>query len=102
TNQDLDALVAQGKFRQDFYYRINPATVVVPPLRERMEDLPDLTDHFVGAAARRERKTPPSLSAEALRILKAHSWPGNVRELENVLARAVILCDGPEIADEHL
>jgi DNA-binding NtrC family response regulator len=67
-----------------------------------MEDLPELAAHFLALAARRERKATPALSAETTRLLKLHSWPGNVRELENVLARAVILCDAVEIGPPHL
>jgi transcriptional regulator with GAF, ATPase, and Fis domain len=95
TNRDLRSLVAAGRFREDLFYRLNVITVVVPPLRERREDVPELARHFLrrygrkrpGAAAR-------DFSAGALAALEAYRWPGNVRELENVVERAVILSEG--------
>jgi DNA-binding NtrC family response regulator len=102
TNQDLEKLVGENRFRQDLFYRINMVTVEVPPLRDRLDDLAALARHFATRAARNERKNAPGFSAAALEAMQAHAWPGNVRELENVVTRAVILCDGLEVLPSHL
>ncbi len=90
TNQDLAALVASGQFRQDLYYRLNVFTVHVPPLREHMEDLPLLVDHFLGRMNRELGKRVRTVAPEAMRLLEEHSWPGNVRELESTLKYALV------------
>jgi DNA-binding NtrC family response regulator len=90
SNRDLDALVEQGRFRRDLYYRIHVVRLELPPLRERVEDIPVLVQHVAarhGGAALR-------ISAAAMRALATHAWPGNVRELENEVLRWVALCDG--------
>lgn len=97
TNQPLESLVARGEFREDLLYRINTITIELPPLRERLEDLPDLVDHFVAAVVRKHRSEPKTVSADALRALAAHRWPGNIRELSHTVERAVILADGDEL-----
>ncbi len=97
TNQPLESLVARGEFREDLLYRINTITIELPPLRERLEDLPDLVDHFVAAVVRKHRSEPKTVSAAALRALAAHRWPGNIRELSHTVERAVILADGDEL-----
>ncbi|MCC7082987.1 MAG: sigma-54-dependent Fis family transcriptional regulator, partial [Burkholderiales bacterium] len=97
THKDLALLVAQGRFREDLYYRINVIELRVPPLRERVEDIPDLAEAIVERLARRLQIDPPSLSPEALGRLEPYPFPGNVRELENVLERAMTLCDGNTI-----
>jgi two-component system, NtrC family, response regulator AtoC len=93
TNRDLEAQVKSGKFREDLYYRLNVLRIEVPPLRERMEDLPLLAQHFVGAFAREFKRPVKSLSPAAEAALRAYSWPGNVRELRNLIERAVLLSE---------
>ncbi len=90
THQDLHSRIAQGTFRQDFFYRINVITLRVPPLRERKEDIGLLASHFVQRFARETNRPVDSIDKEALGILTAYEWPGNIRELENVLERAVV------------
>jgi DNA-binding NtrC family response regulator len=103
TNRDLDAEVAMGRFRLDLYFRLNTFSMVVPPLRERSEEIESLARAFITQACRRTgRRAEPMLSAEALERLRAYSWPGNIRELRNTIERAVLLSgDGP-ILSEHL
>ncbi|HET7876657.1 MAG TPA: sigma-54 dependent transcriptional regulator [Methylomirabilota bacterium] len=91
THRDLEALVREGRFRDDLYYRINVVTVALPPLRERREDLPLLIDHFLQTSAQKNGKTIRGLSHEARQTLLRYDYPGNVRELENVIERAVVL-----------
>ncbi|HMI90892.1 MAG TPA: sigma 54-interacting transcriptional regulator, partial [Polyangiales bacterium] len=102
TNRDLAALVAAGKFREDLYYRIHVVQLELPPLRDRAEDIPQLTDHFLGIFSARYRREKKSVSREALRKLCAFSWPGNVRQLEHVLLNAWVLSDEPEIEADDL
>jgi transcriptional regulator with AAA-type ATPase domain len=102
TNRDLESDITHKKFRQDLYFRLNGATLVIPPLRERVEELPDLCQTFVARAAEQLARTPPALSASALTVLERYWWPGNVRELRNVLERAVLLCSDDEILPLHL
>jgi len=97
TNRDLKAMVAQGTFREDLYYRLNVFPIVVPPLRERSQDIPLLARHFLEQMGGRMRKDIGPLSALSLERLLEHRWPGNIRELQNVLERAVILADGGSI-----
>ena len=92
SNQDLEALVAQGRFREDLFYRLNVVPIRVPALRERKEDIPLLVSHFVEQEAQRIGREIQGVSETALRELVAHDWPGNVRELHNVVERAVVLC----------
>ncbi len=91
TNADLEAEVRSGRFRQDLRFRINTLQVVLPPLRDRPEDLEPLLEHFLRRHAARYRKSVPAVPAEALRALRAHGWPGNVRELDHAAERAVLL-----------
>ena len=103
TNKDLMALVAQGAFRQDLYFRLSVFPVIVPPLRDRLEDIPILARHFVKKfAAEQKRRGPIALPDETLRALCAYAWPGNVRELENSIERALILGEGDRLLPEHL
>ncbi|MHC4503818.1 MAG: sigma-54-dependent transcriptional regulator [Planctomycetota bacterium] len=102
TNADLAEAVKEGRFREDLYYRLNVFPMTVPPLRERKEDIPLLAEHFLRRACRSLRKEVSSMSEEVLGVLMAYSWPGNVRELENVIERAVIVEDGPEITRSSL
>jgi len=94
TNKNLSALIADGKFREDLFYRLNVITISVPPLRERKEDIAELSRHFLQKYAAKLSKTVTGFSAEAQELLAGYNWPGNVRELENVVERAVILCEG--------
>lgn len=98
THRDLAALVRTGEFREDLYYRINVIPLEVPPLRERLEDLPLLAAAFLSRFSRQLGRKEPKLSPEALAALSAYSWPGNVRELENAVERAVVLDPGETIA----
>jgi DNA-binding NtrC family response regulator len=97
TNQDLEAKVKDGSFREDLYYRLNVVPIALPSLRERPEDIPLLLEHFLAAAAARLKREPRRLSPEALRALLAHEWKGNVRELEHAIEQAVVLASGDEI-----
>ena len=98
TNRDLKTLVAAGAFRQDLYFRLSVFPILVPPLRERREDIPVLARHFLKKfAAEQKRRAAPTLSPEALQALEAYAWPGNVRELENTIERAVILAEGDRV-----
>jgi DNA-binding NtrC family response regulator len=97
TNRDMIQLVKDGKFREDLYYRLNVFPIHVPPLRERIGDVPDLARHFLARFAAEEGKRVTSISEAALRMLTAYTWPGNVRQLENAVFRAVVLADGSEI-----
>jgi len=92
TNRDLEALLHEGKFREDLYYRLNVFPVQVPPLRERLDDIEDLANHFVARFSSRCGKQVTGISTAAIERLCGYSWPGNVRELENVTERAIILC----------
>ena len=91
THRDLDALVQQGKFREDLYYRLKVISIEIPPLRERIEDLPELVSHFLARYASKNRKLVSHVSEEALTQLKEYPWPGNVRELEHAIERAVAM-----------
>jgi len=94
TNRDLETAVHAGTFRQDLFYRVNVFPIRVPPLRERMNDIPLLVEYLVERYAKRAGKTVSHIEKKTLDILQAYDWPGNVRELQNVIERAVILCDG--------
>jgi len=97
TNKDLQREVAEGRFREDLYYRLNVITVNLPPLRDRPEDIGPLAHHFLRRFAARMGKDIRSIEPEAMTVLQGYGWPGNVRELENVLERAVILTSGSAI-----
>ena len=102
TNRDLEAGVGRGEFRADLFYRLAGATVVIPPLRQRVDAIEPLARAIIEAAARRAGRPPPTLEAETLAVLRAHRWPGNVRELRNVLERAVLMATVPTLLPEHL
>ncbi len=102
TNRDLPAEVAAGRFREDLYYRLNVVTVSLPPLRDRLGDLPLLIDFFVEKYGEQFGRPGVSVSREAMRRLAAHDWPGNVRELENAIQRGVALCRGDVIEPDAL
>ncbi len=102
TNRDLAAEVREGAFREDLFYRLNVFPIFLPPLRERLEDLSLLVDHFLGRLAREGGRPSKRLSAEALRAMMTYPWPGNVRELEHALERAALLSEGETITDHDL
>jgi len=94
TNRDMIEMVKQGLFREDLYYRLNVFPIWIPPLKERTEDIPGLTHHFIARFAGEEGKNVTGITPEAVRLLQAYAWPGNVRQLENAVFRAVVMCDG--------
>jgi len=102
TNRNLREMVAQGRFREDLYYRLNVFPITLPALRERSEDIPALAEHFIGHFAHRMALPPPRLSAPAQHLLLRYRWPGNVRELENVIERAMLLVEDGVIRPAHL
>jgi DNA-binding NtrC family response regulator len=97
TNRDLKQMVAEGKFQEDLYYRLNVIPIVLPPLRERPDDIPVLIDHFIEKHRQRTGKRIDRVEPEVIDALRAYNWPGNVRELENTIERAVVLATGPVI-----
>ena len=97
TNKNLMAMVEDGKFREDLYYRLNVVPVNLPPLRDRLEDTPMLVEHFLRKKSSQLNKDLPRVNERALQELMNYSWPGNIRELENVIERAVVLCEREEI-----
>ncbi len=101
TNKDLEREVAEGRFREDLFFRLNVVAITMPPLRNRPEDVPLLVDHFLRANASAGTK-PKKISPRAMRLAMSYDWPGNVRELENAIQRAVILSRGETIFPEHL
>ena len=95
TNRNLIALVQEGRFREDLYYRLNVFPIWVPPLRDRLDDVPELVRHFIARFAAEEAKRVDGIEADALAMFKRYSWPGNIRQLENAVFRAVVLADQP-------
>src|SRR5205807_1125702 len=102
TNRDLRAMVGDGRFRDDLYYRINVLSIDVPPLRERREDIPVLIDFFVRKHTKNTSRLIKGLAPETKRILHDYGWPGNVRQLESAIERAILLCEGDLISPEDL
>jgi transcriptional regulator with PAS, ATPase and Fis domain len=102
THRDLDVLVVMGHFRQDLLFRLNGMTIHVPPLRERLSEVPELAQKLLVEASARAGRAPPTLSPAAEALLASYRWPGNVRELNNVLKRALLLCDGETLVAEHI
>jgi two-component system response regulator PilR (NtrC family) len=102
TNRDLGQMVAEGRFREDLYYRINVIPVRLPALRERREDIALLAEHFLGKYSEQMAKPLTGISQEALALLQRYDWPGNIRELENVVERAVALERTPAVLPESL
>jgi Nif-specific regulatory protein len=102
THRDLEQNLAKGTFREDLYYRLNVFPIYLPPLRERMADIPLLAEHFLSKYSGEHQKPVNRLSAPALELLMQYPWPGNVRELENVMERAVLVCDEDTILSVHL
>jgi two-component system, NtrC family, response regulator AtoC len=102
TNRDLKRAVAEGRFREELYYRLNVIPITLPPLRERREDIPLLVDHFLERLTVEMNRRIDGVSAEAMRVLMAYAWPGNVRELRNVLERAVVVATGTTLRPADL
>ena len=102
TNEDLEELVRQGRFRQDLYYRINVITITQPPLRERVGDIPLLVEHFIGEMNERNGKNVERFDEAAIQVMQRYHWPGNVRELVNVVERAVVLAQGSVVNVDDL
>jgi len=102
TNEDLENMVHTGRFREDLYYRINVVPIVVPPLRERLGDLPLLVDHFLRIYCSANNKPLKQVESEVMAVMEDYGWPGNVRELENVIQRLVLMNDSPLIGLKHL
>ena len=101
TNADLRDRMQTGAFRQDLYLRLARYTVYVPPLRERKEDIPLLSEHFLRLFSAEMGRETPGLSREALASLGAYAFPGNIRELKNMMERALLECDGEEVVGPH-
>jgi len=102
TNRDLKKAIEEGKFREDLYYRLNVISILIPPLRERKEDIPLLVDHFIEKFNIEMKKKIEGISPEALNSIMAYTWPGNVRELENTIERAMVITKGTMINVEDL
>ena len=102
TNKDMERAVSNGGFREDLYYRLNVFTIGLPPLRDRRADVPALAEYFLNKYASEHRRKISRVSSAAFDVLSQYGWPGNVRELENVIERAVVVCDGFVIQDYHL
>jgi DNA-binding NtrC family response regulator len=97
TNRNMIEMVKQGQFREDLYYRLNVYPIMVPPLRDRNDDIPALVDHFITRFAAEEGRKVRGINPQALQLLRAYSWPGNVRQLENTVFRAIVLCEGDRL-----
>ncbi len=102
TNRDLKALIADGRFREDLYYRLAVVPISLPPLRDRKQDVPLLVEHFIGKYNQRLGKKVDRVDDEAMQVLLAYGWPGNIRELENLMERSVLFADGPVIQGTSL
>lgn len=102
TNKNLEKMLEEGSFREDFYYRINVFTIFVPPLRERKEDIPVLTNFFIHKYARILNKKPKHVSDDVMNLFLQYHWPGNIRELENVIERAMVICRDEKITPTHI
>jgi two-component system response regulator HydG len=102
TNRDLLRAVAEGRFREDLFYRLNVVSLRVPPLRDRREDIPLLAQHFLNTFAERNRKTLQGFTPRAMDRLLRYPWPGNVRELMNTIERGVVLCRADVLDEEDV
>ena len=101
THRDLNAFVAEGKFREDLLYRLNVVPIDMPSLRERVSDIPLLVEYFIDRFGKRAGKKFRAIDKKSLKLFEGYSWPGNVRELQNVVERAVILCEGETVSLEE-
>ena len=102
TNRDLKALIAEGRFREDLFYRLAVVPMELPPLRDRRADIPVLVSHFITKFNLRLGKRVEGVDPEAMQILQAYGWPGNIRELENLMERSVLFADGPIVEATQL
>ena len=102
TNKNLEEAISNGKFREDLYYRLNVVTITIPPLRERREDISELVSYFLKKFNRELKKGIAGITPSAMEKITSYGWPGNVRQLENVLKRAMVLCQGEWILEDHL
>ena len=102
TNQEMEVMVASGKFREDLYYRLNVFTMTLPALRHRRTDVPALAEYFLSKLAPKHGRRITRISNGAMDLLTQYTWPGNVRELENAIERAVVVCDGSVVKEQHL
>jgi DNA-binding NtrC family response regulator len=102
TNRDLESMVKDGRFREDLYYRLNIIPIVIPPLRNRRDDIPPLVDFFITKHSVDSNRKIDGLTASARNLVMSYSWPGNVRQLESAIERAILLCEGNEIQVEDL
>lgn len=102
TNKDLEAMTAEGSFREDLYYRVNVFSITIPPLRERRDDIGPLVEHFVRRFTQSMNKPIRRMAAETLELMRGFGWPGNVRELQNAVERAVLVCKTKEIQPDDL
>jgi transcriptional regulator with GAF, ATPase, and Fis domain len=102
TNEDLEARISKGSFREDLFYRINAVPIRIPPLRERTDDIPLLAEHFLTKFSRRHGRPRRQLSSAVLERLRGHPWKGNVRELEHVIENLVLFAEADEIGEEDL
>jgi len=102
TNRDLEAMVKDGRFREDLYYRLNIIPIMIPPLRNRRDDIPPLVDFFIAKHVARSHRPILGLTAGARNLIMSYAWPGNVRQLESAIERAILLCEGNELDVEDL
>ena len=102
TSRDLDEEILKGNFRQDLYYRINVFPIKLPPLRERKQDIASMANSILVDFCRKYEMEPKHFSDEAIKIITLYDWPGNVRELENIIERAITVCEGTTIYADHL
>jgi DNA-binding NtrC family response regulator len=102
TNKDLEEAITTGGFREDLYYRLNVVSIKIPPLRERKEDIPALVSYFIRKFNREFKKGIAGITPSATEKITSYGWPGNVRQLENVLKRAMVLCQGEWILEDQL
>ena len=102
TNADLEKRMEEGLFREDLYFRLNVIPIIIPPLRDRVEDIGPLTDHFINKYAAKNERGVKGITDEALKIMMSYEWPGNVRELENAIENAVVMCEGEYITPDDL
>jgi transcriptional regulator with PAS, ATPase and Fis domain len=102
TNANVETALAEGRLREDLYFRINTVTITIPPLRDRPEDIPLLSQFFLERFRAKHKRSVDGIQPDALRVLLRHRWPGNVRELEHVIERAVIVAEGAELSADDL
>ncbi len=98
TNRDLEAAIAEGRFREDLFYRLNVFPIEVPPLRQRKQDIPLLVEYFIDRYASKAGKTITGINKRSLELLESYAWPGNIRELQNVIERSVIISDSENLS----